>query len=241
LAFIAVAARPGSCQSGASRTEGGPNEFPLDKHNEHTDVTASASFPASLITLTYDDATAPQSRRSVGASLLERVAHGDGRAARECIDRFGGLVWSIACRSTRTHADIEETVQEIFADVWRSAARYHPEHGSEEVFITMIARRRLIDRMRRAAHGGLARASDDNDALGWGDPSISADVCDEARAARRSIMRLRPELRMVLKLAVLQGSTHLDIAHRLQVPLHTVKTMMARALIQVREFMASRE
>ena len=204
-------------------------------------MTASASFAASLITLTYDDSTAPQPRRPAGASVLERVAHGDARAARECIDQFGGLVWSIACRWTRTHADTEETVQEIFADVWRGAARYHPEQGSEEVFITMIARRRLIARMRRAAHTGLARASEDNHSLGWGDPSNSADVCDEARAARRSVMRLRPELRMVLELGVLQGSSHSDIAHRLQMPVHTVKTMMARALIQVREFMGNRE
>jgi RNA polymerase sigma-70 factor (ECF subfamily) len=204
-------------------------------------VTASAAFPASLITLTYDDATAPQPRRPVGDSVLERVAHGDASAVRECIDQFGSLVWSIASRLTSTRADIEATVQEIFADVWRSAARYQPEQGSEEVFITMIARRRLIDRMRRAARGGRARASDDNDSPGWGDPSTSANVCDEARAARRSITRLRPELRMVLELGVLQGSSHSDIAHRLQMPVHTVKSMMARALIQVREFMGNRE
>ena len=46
---------------------------------------------------------------------------------------------------------------------------------------------------------------------------------------------------MVLELGVLQGSSHSDIAHRLQMPVHTVKTMMARALIQVREFMGNRE
>jgi RNA polymerase sigma-70 factor (ECF subfamily) len=173
--------------------------------------------------------------------VLDRVALGDSRAARECIDRFGALVWSIARRLTSTHADTEEAVEEIFADVWRSAARYHPEQGSEEVFITMIARRRLIDRMRRAAHHGHVRASDDSDSLGWGDPSIWGGVCDEARGARRSIMRLRPELRMVLELGVLQGLSHLEIAHRLQMPLDTVTTLMARGLIQVREFMANRD
>ena len=200
-------------------------------------MTVSALIPASLITLTFDDSTAPQPRRSERPSLLNRVAHGDTRAARECIDRFGALVWSIARSQAGNPADIEETVREIFVDVWRSAARYHPEQGSEEVFITMIARRRLIDRMRRAAKRGRARAGDEGDTLGWGDPSHSAT--DEVRAARQSIMRLRPELRMVLELGVLQGLSHSEIAQRLQMPLDTVKTLMTRGLIQVREFMST--
>ena len=204
-------------------------------------MTVSALFPASLITLTHDDATAPQSRRREGASVLDRVARGDSGAARECIDQFGDLVWSIARRLLSTRADIEEAVREIFVDVWRNAGRYDPEQGSEEVFITMIARRRLIDRMRRAARDGRARASDDNVSLGWGDPGNAANACDEAQAARRAIMRLRPELRMMLELGILQGSSHLEISQRLQMPLATVNIMMTRGLIQVRELMNSRE
>jgi RNA polymerase sigma factor (sigma-70 family) len=82
-------------------------------------------------------------------SILERVARGDQQAVRECIDEFGGLVWAIARRMTRSRADAEDAVQEIFVDVWRSAARYDSVQGSEKVFITTIARRRLIDRIRR--------------------------------------------------------------------------------------------
>ena len=38
-------------------------------------------------------------------SVLARVAQGDPRAVRECIDQFGSLIWAIARRLTRTHAD----------------------------------------------------------------------------------------------------------------------------------------
>ena len=37
-------------------------------------------------------------------SILERVARGDQLAVRQCIDEFGGLVWAIARRMTRTRA-----------------------------------------------------------------------------------------------------------------------------------------
>jgi len=200
-------------------------------------VAVSALFPVSLITLTHDDATASQPKRRQSASVLSRVADGDARAVRECIDQFGGLVWSIARRMSSNRVDIEQVVREIFADVWRNAARYDPEQGSEEIFITMIARRRLIDRMRRAARRGRARASGENAPLGWGDPASSTSVCYEARAARRALRRLRPEQRMVLELGVLQGLSHMEIADRLQMPLDTVKTLMARGLIRMREAM----
>lgn len=207
-------------------------------------MTASALFPAphtSLISLTYDESTRPAPvaprRPRAADSVLDRVAQGDPYAVRQCIDQFGGLIWSIARRASSTRADAEDAVQEIFADVWRSAGRFDPAQGSEEVFITMIARRRLIDRMRRAAQRDRTRASNGVNSPGWAGASNGAGVCAEALAASGAVMQLRPELRKVLELGVLQGLSHQEIAQRLQLPVETVKALMRRGLIQVREFM----
>jgi RNA polymerase sigma-70 factor, ECF subfamily len=207
-------------------------------------VTASALFPApytSLISLTYDESTRPThvARRlpQRADSVLARVAQGDSRAVRECIDQFGSLIWQIASQLTLTHAEAEDAVQEIFTDVWRSAGRFDPAQGSETVFVAIIARRRLIDRMRRV-RGQRAKSVGDIDSLGWAHPG-SADVCAEAQAAVRAVTRLRPELRRVLELGILQGLSHAQIAEALQLPVDTVKTLMRRGLIQVREFMSN--
>ena len=66
-------------------------------------------------------------------SVLVRVARGDSEAVRECIDEFGGLIWAIARRMTRSRADAEDAVQEIFVDIWRSAGRFDAAQGSEKV------------------------------------------------------------------------------------------------------------
>src|SRR5215813_5986353 len=79
-------------------------------------------------------------------ALLARVASGDRGAVRDCIARYGGLVWSIARRFEG--ADAEDAVQEIFLDLWKSAARFDPRIASESAFVAMITRRRLIDRRR---------------------------------------------------------------------------------------------
>ena len=42
--------------------------------------------------------------------LLPRVAAGDTAAVRECIDRYGGLVWSLARRLLYSTAEAEEAV-----------------------------------------------------------------------------------------------------------------------------------
>jgi len=207
-------------------------------------VTASALYPAhaSLISLTIDDSVrpnyvAPRRPRAVG-SVLDRVAQGDTRAMRECVDRFGDLIWSIARLVMRTPGEAEDAVQEIFADVWRTAGRFDPEQGSEEVFVTMIARRRLIDRMRRAAHRDRVHSVSDMDSRDWANAANGGEVCAEALAAGRAVMLLRPELQRVLKLGLLQGLTQAEIAHALRLPLDTVKTLMRSGLIQAREFMA---
>ena len=178
--------------------------------------------------------------RGMTDSILIKVAQGDPLALRACIDQFGSLVWSIARRLTRTRADAEDAVQEIFTDVWRSAARFDPAQGSEKVFIATIARRRLIDRLRRLSTQGTTASTDEIESLTWADPGLRAEMSAEAQTAARAVMQLRPEQRQVLELGLLQGLSHSEIADALQMPLGTVKTMMRRGLIQVRELMGIR-
>ncbi|HET7204605.1 MAG TPA: sigma-70 family RNA polymerase sigma factor [Steroidobacteraceae bacterium] len=170
-------------------------------------------------------------------SILERVARGDQVAVRQCIDEFGGLVWAIARRMTRSHADAEDAVQEIFVDVWRSAARYDAAQGSEKVFVSTIARRRLIDRIRR---GRMSRMMDGEEALEdvrFAEPGNGGEVRAEAERAAKVVARLRPDQRKVLRMGLLEGMTHSEIAAATGMPLGTVKTQMRRGLIQVRQWL----
>jgi RNA polymerase sigma-70 factor (ECF subfamily) len=170
-------------------------------------------------------------------SVLARVACGDSTAVRECIHEFGGLVWAIARRMTRSRADAEDAVQEIFIDVWRSASRFDASQGSEKVFITTIARRRLIDRIRRGRMGTLAEPEGILDDPRWAEPGNAGEIRVEAERAAAVVARLRPVQRRVLRMGLLEGLTHSEIANVTGLPLGTVKTQMRRGLIQVRQWM----
>jgi RNA polymerase sigma-70 factor (ECF subfamily) len=170
-------------------------------------------------------------------SILQRVAEGDPDAVKECMDRFSGLVWSLARRLAGNASEAEDAVQEIFIDVWRSAGRFDPAIASETTFIAMIARRRLIDRgRRRARRPEVAAIPETIEADG---PSFDpTEVNEAAKAALDAMERLRPEQRKVLELSIQFGRSHEQIAGTTGLPLGTVKTHARRGLIRLREILA---
>jgi RNA polymerase sigma-70 factor (ECF subfamily) len=133
-------------------------------------------------------------------------------------------------------ADAEDAVQEIFVDLWKSAARFNPAGSSEPVFVTMIARRRLIDRLRtRKRRPSTEPISEPRMALPDPKGAVHAETFAEASRAASAMDRLRPEQRQVLLLAIRQGLSQEEIAEALQMPLGTVKSHARRALSTLRD------
>ncbi len=154
-----------------------------------------------------------------------------------CVDRYANLVWSLARRFTSGGTEAEDAVQEIFIELWSSADRYDSTKASETTFIAMVARRRLIDRLRkRKREPGMEEieAAVDLDTPG---PAEATEVKDEAERAKRLIRTLKPEQQRIIELAVYHGHTHQSIADALGMPLGTVKTHLRRGLLRVREAM----
>jgi RNA polymerase sigma-70 factor (ECF subfamily) len=171
-------------------------------------------------------------------SLLKRIAGGDSAAVRECIDQYGGLVWSLARRLSRTPADAEDATQEIFLALWRNAGRFDESKGSEKLFVALLARRRLFDRLRKTrSEPPMDSSTEILESVEWPDPGARSEASIEAEQAKRALQQLRPEHRQVLELGLLHGLTQSEIAARLNMPLGTVKSFMRRGIARVREVM----
>lgn len=168
--------------------------------------------------------------------LLPRVAQGDAAAVKACIQRFGGLIWSLARRMTRNDAEAEDAVQEIFVEIWQSAGRYDVNVASETAFVAMIARRRLIDRRRKADRRPGEQALPDG-VFGEPERADASEVVEEAGIASAALEKLSPEQQRVLRLSIFQGLSHEKIARSTGLPLGTVKTHARRGLIRIREML----
>ncbi len=164
-------------------------------------------------------------------SLLARVAAGDPAAVRQCIVEFGPLVWSIARRMAPSPSEAEDAAQEIFIELWKHAGRYDPSAASEPAFVTMIARRRMIDRLRRVERRPEFKPVSESLV---GEQQTSVERCAEAAIAAGALAALDPRQREVLTLAIGHGMTHSEIASVTEMPVGTVKSLVRRALVAVR-------
>jgi RNA polymerase sigma factor (sigma-70 family) len=171
-------------------------------------------------------------------SILERVAAGDAHAIEACLDRYGGLVLSLARRLCKDPGDVEDAVQEAFIGIWQAAPRFDPAIAPEAAFVAMVARRRIIDRRRRDLRRPPGAALEEiGELAAMPPPPPRADLTDEANRVRAAFDRLDGDRRRVLELAVLRGLSHDGIAKVLAMPLGTVKSHARRGLLAVRRML----
>ena len=168
-------------------------------------------------------------------NLLAEVATGDSKAFEELTKKYGNLIWSIARRYLSNQAEAEDAVQEIFLALWQSASRFDANKGSEITFIATIARRRLIDGLRKNNKHKILQSIDD---------SISNDVFQQKSNLEKNaelslaigiLETLEKKDQELLSLSIYQGYSHVEIAKLLNLPLGTVKTKIRRNLMKIRE------
>ena len=177
---------------------------------------------------------------TIETALLPRISNGDETAVADCLNRYGGLVWSLARRMCPDHQTAEDAVQDIFLQVWKSADRFDESIASETTFIAMIARRRLIDMSRkkswkqaRAAGGDSNPFEDVTSAVVRAEDKM--ELRDEAAKAGELLKQLPGDQQHVLKLSIYEGLSHSSISEATGLSLGTVKTHIRRGLIKLRE------
>ncbi len=174
----------------------------------------------------------------VKTPVLPDVARGNPEAMAECLNRYGGLVWAMACRRCRSRADAEDVVQDIFLQLWKSAERFNAERSAEVTFVSMIARRRLIDYQRRQPRHDMEPLP--ADPVDPGSTRVdSLEFHDEVQRARQLLNQLRPDEKDILQLSIERGLSHSEIAERTKLPLGTIKSHARRGLIRLREMLGS--
>jgi len=180
------------------------------------------------------ESTGVEGNHDVQQTVLQRIANGNADAVRECLEQYGGLVWSLARRFSPSAEDAEDSAQEIFTELWKCAERFDPGVASEATFIAMVARRRLIDRNRarnrRIDPGALAEGMDP---ATFDASQEESERSDEVKRVMGAVQQLSPDQQKVLRLSV-EGYSHERIATATGLPLGTVKTHIRRGLQRVR-------
>ena len=165
----------------------------------------------------------------VDAALDEighRLVRGDQAALEDCYRTLGPLVMSYLGRYV-PQSDVEDVLQRVFYEVWRTHERYDPDR-SLRAWVLGIARKRAIDHLRRQRDGVVSLDSV-REITGEDGREIAERMmwADEVGTALGQLPDLQRE---VIELAYFQGYTQSEISAALDIPLGTVKTRTARGL-----------
>ena len=172
-------------------------------------------------------------------ALIRGVAAGDHEAFAEFYDRWSGRLLALIVQILVDRAQSEEVLQEVFLEIWRSAASFSPERGSARAWAVTMARRRAVDRVRSSQ---AARDREEQWRDYMPDVDLTVQAVEDSLAGedvRRALDAVGEPQRSTLVMAYFTGLTHTEIARRTGVPLGTVKTRIRNGIARLRKEMGA--
>ena len=193
-----------------------------------------------------DDVTEPQWRETVTApdldGLLRRVGQHDQAAFAQLYDATRSRVYGMVCRVLRDRGYSEETTQDVYLQVWRTAESYDPASGSALAWLLTLAHRRAVDRVRaeqaasqRDSRYGAATVEREADLVT--DAVISGEDRRRVAACLEGLTAMQREC---IELAYYRGLTYVQVSERLSANLATVKSRMRDGLRGLRNCLGVR-
>ena len=182
--------------------------------------------------------------------LIAECIRENGRAWDEFVDRFGKLVYGTARTvlgryGLRWRDDLADEIhQQVFVEFWEKKRLVHlRETRSLRPFLAAVTVSRSVDTLRtvlKTIKRGLPEPENGSSRLdGLESPTkdpASASTGEEAMGIiEAEIEGLPAKEGHILKLSVLEGLTHQEIAELMGIPQNTVSTVIRRARQKVKE------
>jgi RNA polymerase sigma-70 factor (ECF subfamily) len=170
-------------------------------------------------------------------ALMARVAAGDRAAFAALYGRTSAKLFSSIRRILVNQAAAEDAVQDAYVRIWRRAGDFDASVASPIAWMTTIARHAAIDVLRRGAER-ISAAGDEIDAEladRLADPAGSGDRMVAGPRLASCLDKLEADRRGMVVLAYCQGWSREELARRFDRPVATIKTLLRRSLIVLKD------
>lgn len=168
---------------------------------------------------------------------LLKVAQGDREALHDVYARTSAKLFGVCLRILGDRGEAEDALQEIYLVVWRRAGSFDPGRASPITWLSVLARNRAIDMLRAS---GRPRTTEPIErALDVPDSEPDALAALEAGQERSQLMGCVEELEKrqaeAIRAAFFAGLSYAELAARAAMPLGTMKSLIRRGLLRLRE------
>ena len=185
--------------------------------------------------------TSDPSRQADLVDLMRAVASRDETAFKRLYDRTSAKLFAVVRRIAISEAAAEEALQEAWVRIWNHADRFDPALASPITWMTTIARHAAIDAVRKGPERASATAVvlDEELADKLPAPGSTTDGLTGPQL-RRCLEGLEPDRRGMVLLAYSYGYSREELSRRFDKPVATVKTILRRSLIALKECLGGR-
>ncbi len=168
-------------------------------------------------------------------AVVLRVTQGDEAAFQEIYERFFKRVYLFVDRRLRNPADTEETVQEVFINIFNSIGGYRGD-APFAAWVFGVTRRTIAGRFKRKRHATVPLMDEECEAAasrgGSSSPSpLEAYECEELLTQMEAKLeaKLSAEQRELFQLHHLEDRSISEIAEALEKSENAIKSNLYRA------------
>lgn len=164
--------------------------------------------------------------------LVSRSAKGDEQAFAVLVDRYKGMVYSMACRLLRDPGRAEDAAQDAFIKAWAALPGFRGD-AKFSSWLYRICYNNCISQLRR---GRPDVELDEAAGIGIGGPAEEFRNRELAAVIQEEVARLPVDFRTAVTLYHFNGMTYDEIVRLTRKPMGTVKAHIhrARAILKAR-------
>jgi len=166
--------------------------------------------------------------------LLVLVSGGDENAFNHLYTETSGKIYAIALLMLRQREQAEEVVQETYLRIWQQSVTFSPEKGTPMAWMTTIARRLAIDRIRFLNRQGKTDLALEEHVQTMA-LNVAQDENDLSDQVWICLRKLNSDRAKLILLAFYAGYTHEELAANSEQPLGTVKSSIRRGLMSLKQ------
>jgi RNA polymerase sigma-70 factor, ECF subfamily len=169
-------------------------------------------------------------------ALVRRVGRGDREAFRALYDATSAKLFGTVLRIISDRDQARDILQEVYVKIFQNAAGFDASRASPITWMATIARNHALDDVRRVRPLAMADQPEGFDPPAeTGHPLDGRERSEELKRLMNCLSSLDSDKRQMVMLAYYKGATREALSRQFDKPIATVKTILHRSILQLRE------
>ena len=167
---------------------------------------------------------------------LSRVARGDKEALQQLYEDVSARLYGIVMRIVKNDELADQTLEEVFIDVWSEAHRFDASQGAAIVWLNGLARDRALAKAHRSDARFFQNIPIENLSGDQWNNNLpdSTDEAVEFTALSRCMDQLGPEVQTSIIGVYCEGLTQDELSQTLHQPVGMVNGWVRQGLVELK-------